>query len=717
MQVRYPLSVPILYASQGGQAKQITFWVWKTDDACADEAELSFSSSEDIVWLNQTREEVGPSLQIQAGGRERTAIRYSLYIYTPIRSNPNTNFTLTINLNSLPTQNILLHGQSQFEGILLSILHYSLGTFGIPFLTALTGVLATGYNYFKSTIEAVQQQRRQDLEMNIEKLNKISGRASADIGLQYISLIDRIEKWGFGNDEVILSAARRAFKTQQEEYSRARIWAFTFRKEITRRLPEEDFESWLEKSNKNINFLSDDEFQTIVRFSKNGLSEISTFEQLLNYGLKAFGILGVDNVDELCNVIARAIPTLIDETDEEKVNIALVQVKDNWFTKGASGRYLSGKLAYVKIDSQFISALQIKLIEWKNREDYPSNLLGRNALLWASEPLYSLTSSTEVFLKRHFYTSIPWRTPFGPVKSEFDPRLTRPIVRDDKRPVRGFFWEDHPIWKKVIEAKPLCVTAEHGMGSTALILMGRHVRRFWGRNPSLSIFLQPHGNADENMFWSMVERSLFEQLIRDLVEDFFWLLNAPVSFQQMIVSFLVRQAGGFSALLLKIDEAGLLDKEREVIGLVLFDMGDTTIYQSHLQFVELIKMVTHAMLEAASRPRIKDDQFYTFVWVEFKDATAIDGWMELIERAGLNSFVILKVFAPAPLYSMKVRRSLPVETLHWDRQQLKDMITKRIKQTKDLSVEHFPLDELLDKAAGSPARLIEEGNQYEFPGD
>ena len=718
MRVRVPLSVPILYASQGSQAKQITFWVWQTDDTCADEAELSFSSTQDIIWLDQKRDEVAPSLKVQTGKTENTAPRYSFYIYIPVRPATSANVPLKIYLNDQHEKEIPpLRGQSQFEALFFGFLYI---LFGTSSLTMVAGALATGFGIFQTykNLETMRLQRQKELEADIEKLKQISGRKAADIGLQYSSLMDRIEKWGFGDDDVVLSAARRAFKTQQDEHFRARIWAFSFRKEITRRLRDEDFDPWLKKANKNLDFLSDDEFQTISRFSKNGLSENFTFEKLFDYGLKAFGILGVDNVDELCNVIARVIPTLIDETDEEKINIALVQVKDNWFTKGASGRYLSGKLACVKINSLFISALQIKLIEWKNREDYPPNLLGRNALLWASEPLYSLTQSAEVFLNRHFYTSIPWRTPFGPVKSEFDPRLTLQIITDKKRPVRGFFWEEHPIWEKVIGAKPLCVTAEHGMGSTALILMGRHVRRFWGRNPSLSIFLQLHGNAEETVFWSTLEQALFEQLIRDLVEDPFWLLNAPVSSQQMIASFLVKQAGDFPTLLLKIDEAGLLklEKEREVVGLALFDAGDGVSYQSHLQFAELIKVITRAMLEAA-RPRMKDDQFYTFVWIEFKDAAAIDGWMELVERAGLSSLAILKIFAPAPLYSMKVRRSLPVETLLWDRQQLKDMIMKRIRQTGSLRVEDFPLDELLDKAEGSPARLIEAGNHYGFPGE
>jgi hypothetical protein len=563
--------------------------------------------------------------------------------------------------------------------------------------------------------ETIQKQR--ELEADIEKLKKISGWAAADIGLQYSSLMDRIEKWGFGKDEVILSAAGRVFKTKQDEYARARIWAFNFRKEITRKLPNEDFQPWLEKANKDINFLSKDEFLTLCYVSKKGISGISLFEQLLDYGLKAFGILGVDNVHELCKIIVSVIPNLVNEKDDEKLSIALGQLKDNWFTKGASGRYLSGKLASVG-HSQFILALQAKLVEWKNNEEYPPNLLGANASLWSSEPLYSLTPHAELYLRRHFNKYIQWRTPFGPIKAEFDPRLTRSLVETDKhqRPVKGFFWDEHPIWDKVIDTQSLCIIAERGMGSTSLILMGRHVRRFWGNKPSLSMFLQMHGNAEEIVFWSMLEQALFEQLIRDLVEDPFWLLNAPISAQQMIVSFLIRQAGDFPVLLLKIDEAGLPEKEREVVGLALFPVGDAATYQSHLQFAELIKVITRAMLNAA-RPRMKDDQFYVFMWIEFKDAATVDGWMELIEHAGLNSLTTLKLFVPAPLYSAKVRRSLRVETLHWERQQLKDMITKRIKQTGMLHVEDFPLDELLDKADGSPARLIEAGNHYGFPRD
>jgi hypothetical protein len=140
------------------------------------------------------------------------------------------------------------------------------------------------------------------------------------------------------------------------------------------------------------------------------------------------------------------------------------------------------------------------------------------------------------------------------------------------------------------------------------------------------------------------------------------------------------------------------------------------VYQSHLQFAELIKIIIRAMLDAA-HPRMKDNLFHLFLWLEFKESDGIDGWLDLIERAGLNSLAILKLFVPAPLYSMKVRRFLPVEILHWEREQLKDMITKRIKQTGRLPVADFPLDELLNQAESSPARLIEAGNHYGFPGE
>jgi len=720
MRARFPLSVPILYASQGSQAKQITFWVWKTDAACADEAELSFSSTQDIIWLDQKRDEVAPSLQVKTGKTETAAPRYSLYIYTPVRPAPDIQIPLNIYLNDQLANDIPLRGQSE-SGALFAGFFYIL--FGTPSLTMVAGALATGVGIFQTykNLETMRLLRQKELESDIEELRQVSGRAAADIGLQYSSLMERIKNWGFNKNDVVFSAAERVFKTKQDEYFRARIWAFNFRKEITRKLSEEnskeDFKTWLGKANKDIDFLTGDEFQTICCFSKNGLSEISTFEQLLDYGLKAFGILGVDNVDELCKVIASVIPNLVAENTDEEVKSALEQLKSKWFTNGASGRYLSGKLAEVKSEnSKFMIALKIKLMEWENEEEYPPNLLGRNASLWTAEPLYSLTPHAEQYLKRYFNRYIKWRTPFGPVKAEFDPRLSRRLIQSDMRQPLGFFWEEHPIWDKVISAQPLCIAAERGMGSTTLILMGRHVRRFWGSKPSLSIFLQLHGNAEEAVFWSLVEQALFDQLIRDLVEDPFWLLNAPTSAQQMIASFLIRQAGDFSALLLKIDEAGLSNKEKEVVGLALFDADNGVVYQSHLQFSELIKSITRAMLNAA-RPRVQDDQFYAFVWIEFKDAAAVDGWLELIERAGLNSIAVLKLFVPAPLYSMKVRRSLSVETLHWEREQLKYMITKRIKQTKDLRVEDFPLDELLDKAAGSPARLIEAGNQYGFPGD
>ncbi len=716
MRARTPLSVPILYASQSSQAKQVTLWVWKTDDTCADEAELSFSSIQDVIWLDQKRDEVAPSLQVKTGKAETTAPRYSLYIYTPVRPSPSIQIPLNIYINDQPVQKgIFLYGQSQFEALFFGFLYI---LFGTPSLTMVAGALATGIGVFQTykNLETIRLQRQKELESDIEELRRVSGRAAADIGLQYSSLVDRIEKWGFGKDEFVLSAAERVFKTQKDEHSRARIWAFNFRKEITQKLSSDNFKTWLEESNRNIQFLKEDEFQVLCYFSKNS-SGASSFDQLLDYGLKAFGILGVDNVDTLCAIIASFILCLSDHTDEKSLELALEHLKNEWFAKGASGRYLSGKLASVNgDDNRLITALRTKLIEWKNNEEYPPNLLGSSAMLWASEPLYTLTSVAKIYLKRYFFTSIPWRTPFGPVKAEFDPRLPRQIIADDSRPVKGFFWDEHPIWEKVIAPQSLCVAAEHGMGSTALILMGRHVRRFWGSKPSLSIFLQLHGNAEEPVFWSMLEHALFDQLIRDLVEDPFWLLNAQTSSQQMIASFLVKQGGDFPALLLKIEEAGLQEKEKEVVGLALFDVSDTTAYQSHLQFAQLIQVITRAMLDAA-RPRMKDDQFNLFLWVEFKNSDGIDGWIELIERSGLNSLAVLKLFAPAPLYSIKVRRSFPVENLNWEREHLKDMFKKRIKQTDKLPMEDFRLDELLDKAGGSPARLIETGNQSGFSGE
>jgi hypothetical protein len=711
MRMRVPLSVPILYASQGDQAKQITLWVWQTSPSCVPEVKISFSSSEDIIWLDQKGDEVAPSIEVKSGKTETAAPRYFFYIYTPVRSTPNTQFTLNIYLDDQLANHIPLYGQSQIDTLFFGFLYILLGT---PSLTMVAGALATGFGVFQTykNLETIRLQRQKELEADIEKLNRVSGRAAADIGLQYSSLMDHIKKWGFSEDELVLMAAQRVFKTKQDQYAGARIWAFSFRKEITQKLSTDNFKTWLEKANSDIQFLNEDEFQTICYFSKNS-GGVSSFEQLLDYGLKAFGILGVDNVDTLCAIIASFILCLDNGTDEEN----LEKLKNKWFANGASGRYLSGKLADVKNDdNRFIAALKIKLIEWKNNEEYPPNLLGTNAMLWASEPLYTLTHPAEMYLKRYFFKSILWRTPFGPVKAEFDPRLPRQIITDDKRPVKGFFWEEHPIWEKVIGAQSLCVTAGHGMGSSALILMGRHVRRFWGGKPSLSIFLQLHGSAEESIFWSMLEQALFEQLIRDLVEDPFWLLNAPISSQQMIASFLVKQGGDFPALLLKIEEAGLLEKEREVVGLALFDVSDTPVYQSHLQLAELIKVITRAMLDAAHL-RMTDDQFNLLLWIEFKSSDGMDGWIELIERSGLNSLAILKLFAPAPLYSMKVRRSFPVENLSWEREQLKEMLVKRIKQTGVLRVEDFPLDELLDKADGSPARLIETANQSGFSGD
>lgn len=719
MRVRFPLSVPILYASQGSQAKQVTFWVWQTSDSCIDEVMISFSSSQDIIWLDQKRDEVGPSLKVQTGETENSTSRYSLYIYTPVQPTPSNKIPLKIFLNNQFVDDISLQGQSQIGAILFGFLYI---LFGTPSLTMVVGALATGFGIFQTykNLETMRLQRQRELEADMEHLKQVSGRDAADIGLQYSSLMGRVEKMGFGGDDAVRSAAERVFKTKQDEYSGARIWAFSFRKEISQRLTDPNFKKWLDATNKQIKFLNDDELQTMYYLSADNKNRIS-YDGLLDYGLKAFSILGVDNVEALCNVIAYAITQIINEKDAEKMRSAL---KDRWFANGASGRYLCQKLASVEnLNSRFIHELPAKLMEWENEKEYPPNLIGKNASLWTSEPLYLLSLSAENFLKLHFSKHIQWRTPFGPIKAEFDPRLPRGLVENNlaetdqrRRPTMGFFCEDHPIWEQVISTQSLCISAEHGMGSTALILMGRHVRRFWGSKPSLSMYLQLYGNADEKTFWSMMEHALFEQLIRDLVEDPFWLLNAPISSQQMIASFLIIQAGDFAALLRIIDEAGLPEKEREMVGLALFEVSNVTIYLSYLQFAELIKAIMRAMLDAA-RPRIKDNQFYAFTWVEFKDATNMDGWMDLIERVGLGSFTVLKLFAPAPLYSMKIRSSLPVEILSWEREQLKGMIVKRIKQTGKLNVEDFPLDELVDKSNGSPARLIEAGNQYEYTGE
>lgn len=49
MQMRLPVSIPILSPIQSEQAKQVTFWVWKIDAACNDEAEISFSINKNAL--------------------------------------------------------------------------------------------------------------------------------------------------------------------------------------------------------------------------------------------------------------------------------------------------------------------------------------------------------------------------------------------------------------------------------------------------------------------------------------------------------------------------------------------------------------------------------------------------------------------------------------------------------------------------------------------
>ena len=114
---------------------------------------------------------------------------------------------------------------------------------------------------------------------------------------------------------------------------------------------------------------------------------------------------------------------------------------------------------------------------------------------------------------------------------------------------------------------------------------------------------------------------------------------------------------------------------------------------------------------------MKDDQFHSFLWIELKESTSAEDWVSLIERCGLKSLCIIKLFAHAPMYSINVRRAIQVQQLTWERGQLRDMLVKRIKQTRQLSVDDFPLDKILDEAKGSPARLIGAGNKFGFPGE
>jgi len=711
VRARLPLSLPILYEDQSSQARQATFWLWKTDPACADEVNLSFSSSEDIIWLNHKQEQVPPSIQAQVGESESQAPRYSLYVYTPVRRNPSTQFNLKVYLDDQPAaEEIPLNGQSPTGALFwgfLSIL------FNTPSLTMVAGALATGFGIFQTykNLESARLARQRELEADIEKLKLISGRAAAEVGNQYLFLKKRIEKWGFGADDVVLSTAEQVFHAKKDEYTRARIWAFSYRKEIARRLTAQDLKAQIEPDNKVIQFLSNEEINLLLSLAQ--ANKDTPFERWLERGLQAFDILGVDNVRELCKVIAAAVPLLI-EDEENAINAALQQVKDKWFNSGASGRYLSGQLAEVESGAFFVK-LKTKLIEWEKDEEYPPNQLRPNAALWTAELVYAPNREMADYLENHHYKPhLSWFTPFGPIKAECDPRLPRQSLKEDKRRARSLFWDEHPLWEKVLQAKPLCVEAGAGMGTSAMILMGRHMRRFWGRMPALSIPLTLYGKADEADLWARLEKALFEQIICDLTEDPFWLLNAPASSQQMIASFLIRQAGDFNALLLKLDEAGIPErrKEREVLGLALFEMSEAAVYQSRRQFAELLQLLARAM-QAAARPRMKDPQFYIFLWVEFKSADGVDEWLDLLERTGLNALAILKFFVPAPLYSLKVRSALEVESLRWRREDLQNMLERRIRQV-NLPLQDFPLEALLDEAQGSPAKLIAAGNAYKF---
>lgn len=700
LRLRLPNQIPLSSPNGDNNGKPITVWGWKTSNlGCPDqELTVNLSNHGELVFTDSEQAETASSLLVVLGDREAEAPRYTAFVFSPLMREEIRYVNLTINVidenNTLPAR---YHRsvQSPKAYSIFQALDICLGT-------TLFSVIAFVFSAIKLAVDQ-REKTKEENEAFKTKLEELANKKT-ELALAANGLYEEARRLHRTNE------LKNRFKQLQEDLVHGSIWSFSLRREIATKLRNEDFETYLRQTCEDLGYLNKDEIEGLIAFShiaRRGADAQDQFAQdKLKPSLSAFQILGFSSKE-----------VVIGYLDKQKDQIQAADWLHDWYDKegGATGRYLLRQ-----IDDP---NLQSKLDGWERGNPSPPNRISASYWLWSPKMPFVASGSMAAGLPE----PKDWRHPFGPTKAEDDPRLPPGESNADDRPVKALFWKNKPIWDKVSSAESACFYMSPGMGMSALILMGRHERRFWGKKPSFSLYIPLHGKPDREIFGKSFEKSLGEAVLLSTVEDPFWLLSAPESIQEEAGAFLLHWAGNdLARLLRRLDEANLPEGEQLLAADMLYKASQAQPYHTSL-LKNLIHTVVTQMGKAAFIRTLNVEPFKMYIWIEIKDDAHAQEWLDMFAAEGLAGMGVLKIFIRklakkerGGLTADKIGASvLPVD--EWEENDLTKLLEYRMgcvwnnsQKSNLISKSGIKIRTLIREAEGSPQRLIQLGNENFF---
>lgn len=293
--------------------------------------------------------------------------------------------------------------------------------------------------------------------------------------------------------------------------------------------------------------------------------------------------------------------------------------------------------------------------------------------------------------------------PFGPDKAEQDPRLP------------DLFYCVPSTWDRLLAPSPGLFIAPPGSGRTALLWMVRFESGLAGSDLErvLPVWVPLYGFSTAQELATLLHKALAAALCNVIARDPYALLGLDAVGQQSLADLLFQAYGGLAPLQQQLRRAGLRTEE-----------PDGRLLQESLGMMDRPGEQA-GTLASWDLPRLcpyGTDYVFFLVDAACPDPAMIDTLVEhLFVRWPVDlgpRHMVPKVFVPAP------PATCPIEPhpLTWDKQELAAMLRFRLERAGFVAeasrpilegwVEGLDLEtELLERAAGSPARLIQLGNR------
>ncbi|PWH11737.1 MAG: hypothetical protein DDG60_16615 [Anaerolineae bacterium] len=741
LEIRFPLVLTVANQPGGEVSQPASFWLWRNSTwnatRCQAQALVSLTPSEpiDMVWL-QNLKEGQPALLLYAYQSREWAIPEQVFVYLAPQEHLPASTTLAVAMDgneigriSATLWSASASGWFRLANLLLGSQNLALVTGAITLLTAL-------YKFFQDA-QARRQQQQKEFDAMVAEFEQRAMQRPERIAKEYLALLEKTSHLDIANEQ--REWLKQKYQDFTRQFGQGHIWARALRSQLVETLrtyetanttptirngqpvpsnstsDAEDLYQWLNTAQEETGFLSDEQYGSVIRFQQDKDNQLQTFADCLRDGLHTFRALGTESAPYVIHRVKTALEQACQEWRRDLQNERLTPTspryppeilnafKQAWFDEGkAAGHYLLDQ--FVKLQPE----LRNQLLKWEEEDPAPPNTIKPPFGLWGRDPVYE--TRPEV-LKLFGEPNPRWKHPFGPLKAEDDPRLPLRAGKADERPIGGLFWEEHPLWETLLSFETCFVTVPDGHGKTAMQLMGRHIRRFWGRRPALSLGFSLSGKPNVETLWHNIERALSEALRRDLVEDPYWLLSSEMFLQEWVISFFEHVYGDVWKLSSRLQEAGLPDEETDLVVSTLHAAAGRKAYQGPRQFLHFLSMLRQRLGESA-RYRLRDDHFEVFFWVEIQHADFSDAWLDLIAENGLLQAGIYKIFSASKTQPLNLRGTFTKHELTWTEEQLRDMLQYRFKQTKqDALLEMLDVTALIKEAHHSPVRLIQAGNR------